>query len=511
MRAQQPKTLVIGAGIGGLAAALRLQASGHAVTVLERHTHVGGKMRTMPSAAGPVDAGPTVMTMRPIFDDLFAAAGHRLDDHVTLHRQSILARHWWSDGSSLDLFADADRSARAIAGLSGSKDAKAFERMSSDARKLFEAFEGPMMRAPAPSQLALTKQVLRQPGLISAMRPLASLASALARQFDDPRLRQLFGRYATYVGGSPFRSPALLSLIWHVEASGVWVVEGGMHRLAQAIAALFEELGGVIQLGCGVERLEFQDGSLRGVVCDDGSRTQASRVVFNGDPRALRGGLLGQRCTEAVHGSATEPRSLSAYVWSFAAQPDEGLPLAHHNVFFADQEAAEFKALADGQMPQDATLYLCAQDRGDACVAPDGPERFEIIMNGAPHGGRVPQEEFDTCQTQTFNRLARMGLHFDARPGPDALTTPAQFDTLFPGSAGSLYGRSPHGLTAGLKRPSARTPIEGLYLVGGGAHPGAGIPMATLSAQHAAEAILSDQISTSPSRQTATRGGMSTA
>ena len=510
MRATKPRTIVIGAGIGGLAAALRLCAAGHAVTVLERHSQVGGKMRTMPSAAGPVDAGPTVMTMRPVFEDLFAAAGHRLEDHVTLHAQSTLARHYWSDGSSLDLFADASRSRDAIAGLCGVKDAQAFETMSRDAARMFDAFEGPMIQAPAPSQLALTKRVLQQPSLIAAMKPLASLAKSLSRQFSDPRLRQLFGRYATYVGGSPYHSPALLSLIWHVESSGVWVVEGGLHKLAEAIANLIRDLGGEIMLGCGVERLEYQDNALRGVVCDDGSRIAAQTVVFNGDPRALRTGLMGPASQNAVPQSATEPRSLSAYVWSFAAKP-EGVPLVHHNVFFADAEAAEFGALSHGHMPTDATLYLCAQDRGDTGRSGDGPERFEIIMNGAPHTGETPQQEFDICQTQTFNRLSQMGLHFDARPGPSALTTPQGFEALFPGSAGSLYGRSPHGLTAGLKRPLARTAIPGLYLVGGGAHPGAGVPMATLSAQHAAEVILTDLTSTSLSPKTATRGGMSTA
>ncbi|PTX57953.1 1-hydroxycarotenoid 3,4-desaturase [Litoreibacter ponti] len=502
------KTIVIGAGIGGLAVALRLAAAGQHVTVLERHGQVGGKMRTVPSAAGPVEAGPTVMTMRPVFEELFAAAGERLSDHVTLHPQSILARHWWSDGSSLDLHADAERSAAAIAEMSGPREAAAFTKMTRKARAMFEAFDAPMMQEPAPNQLALTKTVLANPALLGAMDPLRSMAGSLARQFRDPKLRQLFGRYATYVGGSPFRSPALLSLIWHAEASGVWVVEGGMHKLAEAIAALIRDRGGEIVLGQGVERLEYQDGTLRGVVCDDGTRMACDQVVFNGDPRALRTGLLGQASQNAVQDKACEPRSLSAFVWSFAAKP-EGLPLVHHNVFFADTERAEFDALERGEMPTDATLYLCAQDRGDT-AQPGGHERFEIIMNGAPAEGDTSQE-FDTCQTQTFNRLARMGLHFDARPGPETLTTPSDFSRLFPGSAGSLYGRSPHGLTAGLKRPLARTTIPGLYLVGGGAHPGAGIPMATLSAKHAAAAILKDRTSTSPSRRTATRGGMSTA
>ena len=504
-----PKTVVIGAGVGGLAAAIRLAAAGHDVHVFERHDHVGGKMRTVPSDCGPIDAGPTVLTMRHVFDDLFEAAGRRLDDYVTLIQQETIARHWWSDGSQLDLFHDERRSRDAIQNFASAKDARAFEMFSKQARMLFDAFDGPMIRNAKPTQLSLTGLVLRQPKLIPALRPLQSLASSLTKTFKDPRLRQLFGRYSTYVGGSPFESPALLSMIWDSESRGVWKVEGGMHRLAQAMAALLRNLGAEITVGIGVERPEFQNGVLSGVVLDNGTRVQADNVVFNGDPRALRMGLMGQPVAEAIPAKAVEPRSLSARVWSFAGKAS-GRSLIHHNVFFADDERSEFGDLREGRMPSDATLYVCAQDRDDTGATPDHAERFEIIINAAPTTYEAPEQEFLQCQTQTFDRLAHMGLNFDLRPGKEALTTPNSFEAMFPGSAGSLYGRSPHGMTASLKRPTARTAIPGVYLVGGGAHPGAGIPMATLSAQHAVAAILQDQISTSTSPKTATRGGMST-
>ncbi len=508
MTGKEAQIVVIGAGIGGLATALRLTAAGHKVIVLEQHGQVGGKIRTVPSAAGPVDAGPTVMTMRPVFEDLFAAAGQNLSDHVTLTPQMTLARHHWSDGSSLDLFADPDRSQSAVAALSGSKDAAAFARFSAQAKQLFDAFEAPMMHAAQPDQAALTMQVLRNPRLLHAMSPLQSLAKHLSHSFADPRLRQLFGRYATYVGGSPYETPALLKLIWQAEAMGVWTVKGGMHKLATAIADLIAQLGGEVHLNTACKRVEFQGGGISSVITEDGQRFATNTVVYNGDPRALAKGLMGASLQAATHTDATEPRSLSAYVWSFAAKAS-GKPLVHHNVFFGDDPNEEFSALKAGQMPKDPTLYVCAQDRGDDAATPDHPERFEIIVNGPPALQSPPDQEFDLCHQRTFRRLSAMGLHFDPEPQSSALTTPAMFDHLFPGSAGSLYGRSPHGLTASLKRPTTRTKIPGLYLAGGGAHPGAGIPMATLSGKHAAEAILQDRTSTSMSPKTATRGGMS--
>ncbi len=509
------KVIVIGAGIGGLAAAVRLAAAGRQVTLVEAAEGPGGKMRALPSSAGPVDAGPTVMTMRGVFDDLFAAAGARLEDHVALVRETVLARHFWADGSRLDLHADPEESAAALCAFAGTRAEAEFRAFSARAARLFAAFDAPMMQSAAPSLRELALTVLRQPRLALAMAPGLTLARLLARAFTDPRLRQLFGRYATYVGGSPYQSPALLALVWQAEAAGVWRVEGGMHRLAAALAELARASGARLLFGTPVAEILTWDGAAIGVRLEDGRRLAADRVVFNGDPAALRQGLLGGALREAVPGAAVTPRSLSAHVWSFAATlPAGGPQLAHHNVFFGRDPRAEFADLAAGRMPADPTLYVCAQDRGAGAAPAGGPERFEIILNAAPlcPGATEPptDEETARCRNLVFSTLAGHGLTFAPEPPDAALTTPAGFAALFPGSAGALYGPSPHGMTASLRKPRARSRVPGLYLAGGGVHPGAGIPMAALSGRHAAEAILNGPTSTWRFRRTATPGGMST-
>ncbi|MCH2076871.1 MAG: phytoene desaturase family protein [Rhodobacteraceae bacterium] len=509
----QARSIVIGAGIGGLAVALRLRAQGRDVLVLERAPEVGGKMRTVPSEAGPVDTGPTVLTMKPVFDDLFASIGESLEDHVTLAPEPHLARHWWRDGAVLDLWQDQTRSAAEISGVFGPAARTDFEKFSAEAARLFDAFDLPMMRASKPSRVGLTARVLKEPSLIRAMAPLSTLAQKLARDFRDPHLRQLFGRYATYVGGSPYRSPAVLSLISHSEASGVWRVAGGMHNMALSLKALAEKMGVSFMLGADVTRIEMQGGTVAAVHTGDG-RFACDEVVFNGDPRALSTGLLGATATAAVPAAPLEKRSLSARVWAFAARA-AGPDLVHHNVFFATDPRGEFDPIAKGEMPEDATIYICAEDRGTGITPPD-LERFEIILNAAPttdaqKGAAPTAKEKEACRQRTHHTLAQFGLAFDSWPADRALTIPREWEARFPGSAGSLYGQSPHGMMAAFQRPTARTRIPGLFLVGGGTHPGAGVPMATLSAQHAAEEMRQARTSTSPSRPTATRGGMSTA
>lgn len=508
------KAVVIGAGIGGLAAAVRLATAGFDVTVLEAAPGPGGKMRCVPSAVGPVDAGPTVLTMRSVFDDLFQAAGTSLDDHLTLIPQPVIARHWWPDGSVLDLFSDREASARAVRDWGGPDAERDFRAFCTKAEAAFRAFDRPVMQSPSPRITGILAGAARAPALWPALLSGMTLRRFLAGQFRDPRLAQLFGRYATYVGGTPDLSPAVLSLIWHAEEQGVWSVKGGMFRLALALAELAAAKGATFRYGQHATRILTRAGRVSGVETAGGDTIPAARVLFNGDPAALSEGLLGPDVRGAVPSTASEPRSHSARVWSFAARlTGPARPLAHHNVFFSDDPSGEYASLTQGRDQTAPSLYICAEDRADGTV-PDGPERFEIILNAPPTAqsrAAPDRHEVETCLTRTFGTLQRFGLTFDPVPDATALTGPAQFAHLFPGSTGSIYGRSPHGPLAAFRRPGAATRLPGLWIAGGGAHPGAGVPMAAISGRHAAEAMIADRDSTSRSGRTAMPGGTSTA
>jgi 1-hydroxycarotenoid 3,4-desaturase len=511
---EKDRVIVIGAGMGGLATAIRLAASGLAVTVLEAATTPGGKARAIPSPAGPVDTGPTVLTLRNVFDTLFALNGERLDDHITLIPQPLLARHWWPESAALDLTTDREANAEAIRAFAGPQEAEAFLKFDALAEDLFTAFDAPVMQAARPDLPAIARAALSRPRLWPALLPGLSLDRWLKQHFRDPRLVQLFARYATYVGGRPARSPAVLSLIWRAEARGVWAVEGGMHTLAAALAALAERMGVTFRYSTPAARIQRQNGRVTGVQIADGRTLPCRFVVFNGDPAALAEGRLGSAAAAAIPRSATQPCSLSALVWAFAAEAagTKAPDLVHHNLFFTEDPSREWGPIGQGRMPTAPTLYLCAEDRARPPVMGPvtGPERFEIILNAPAGLPALRPEDFRQCRQITFDRLSRMGLTLTP-PGPEALTSPAALDRLFPASKGAIYGRSPEGTMASFQRPPARTALPGLYLAGGGAHPGAGVPMAALSAKHAAEAITQDRISASKSAPTATPGGISTA
>lgn len=509
MTHEKDPVLIVGAGIGGLVAAVHLAARGRRVTVFDAHSWAGGKIRTTPSSAGPVDAGPTVLTMRPVFEAVFAAAGTRLQDHLTLVELPVLARHFWTDGTRLDLTPCPSANATAIASAFGSRAEREFRAFQAQSMALFQAFKAPVMHAARPNAFAAARAALRHPQTLPWLVPGRTLQDMLTQRFASPHLRQLFGRYATYVGGNPLQAPAVLALIWQAEAAGVWAVQGGMARLAQGLGDLLHQLGGRVRLDMRVQSILSTGGRLDGVQMADGTVIRAAQVIFNGDPAALPA-LLGQ-ARGSPKPKQVFPRSLSADVWTFAATVrGQGLgraALNYHNVFFGADPAQEFGPLAQGNRPQHPTIYACAQDR--ATGQPDGPERFQLILN-APPVGADGQKGPPPCLTDPLARLARFGLHLTPEATTATLTQPQDFAALFPHSQGALYGLSPNGTMATFQRPTARSRLAGLYLAGGGVHPGAGVPMAALSGQHAAQAAMADRISAPVSRPTAITGGMST-
>jgi 1-hydroxycarotenoid 3,4-desaturase len=502
--------LIIGAGIGGLVCAALLTARGEKVVVIEKEAGPGGKVRQLPVDGTMIDAGPTVFTMRDVFDSLFDACGASLDDYVAARPMTVLARHGWGDGSRLDLHADPEVSEANIEAFAGPNAAHGYRRFRKEAKRLHDALDAPFLRASKTDPLTLGWRMGWRgfPDWLT-LRAYTSLWRALGSYFPDPRLRQLFGRYTTYCGSSPFLTPATLMLIAHVEAKGVWAIDGGMSALAMALERLAREKGASFRYGVGVAQIDVQGGRASGVRLVNGEMLAASRVIFNGDPAALGAGLLGQQAARATRKMPEKARSLSALVW-LAKAKTRGFALDHHNIFFSDDYPCEFNQIKQGSAPSTPTAYVCALDRHMG-RAPLDTERLQIIVNAPANGDShaFSPEEKEICTRNMLARLSACGLELE-QPLPHQLVTPSDFATLFPATGGALYGRASHGWAASFLRPGSRTAIPGLYCAGGATHPGAGVPMAALSGILASEAILADRASTRWFPRKAIAGGMST-
>jgi 1-hydroxycarotenoid 3,4-desaturase len=520
------KVIVVGAGMGGLVSALLLALNGLEVTVVEQHEHAGGKMRQIDG----VDSGPTVFTMRWILEQIFCKAGTSLAERLDLYQLDTLARHTWrpergEQAKTLDLYASHERTVDAIGAFSGLGEARRFESFCTQARRIYQTLEGPYIRSERPSFLGLTKD-LGVSGLssLASLGPFASLWKNLGKQFQDQRLQQLFGRYATYCGASPWQAPATLMLIADVEMQGVWGVTGGMSRVAQVLAELAQEKGVNIRYRTCASELLVKNSRVCGlkVFCAEKSEfLDADTVIFNGDVSALSQGFLGDAARSAVPTQSVknrlQKRSLSAVTYSMHAKTD-GLRLAQHNVFFTSDYKQEFADVFEkGRLPRAGTVYLCAQDRNGFGVktnADSAQERLLLLVN-APAVGDLASahdvfntKELEQCSQTHFNLLRECGLTIDL--SSVTVTTPIQFNQLFPGTGGALYGQASHGWMNQFERMGATTRIPGLYLAGGSVHPGPGVPMAAMSGQLAAETVMANLGSTKKSGRVVIAGGIST-
>ncbi|MDP3236383.1 MAG: phytoene desaturase family protein [Myxococcales bacterium] len=502
---KKDRVVVIGAGVGGLAAAIDLSRRGVEVTVVERAATPGGKLRQVDG----IDAGPTVFTMRWAFDGLFADAGETLADHLTLEPIDVLARHAWAGGARLDLFPDIEQTADAIGAFASARDAQGYRDFCARAKEIYQTLAPSFIGAERPSPLELVTRVgLGKLDLLWRTMPFSSLWDALEGYFVDPRLRQLFGRYATYVGSSPLQIPATLMLVAHVEREGLWRVHGGMYEIARALHRLAEARGARFMFGAEVKEVLVSGGRASGVLLADGEQLSADAVVFNGDVSALGSGLLGAPAMAAAPATPVKARSLSAVTWCMHAQAT-GFPLLHHNVFFGHDYADEFDAIFRRRgITAAPTVYLAAQDRdGSSAPKTEGVERMLVLIN-APADGDSHVYDAETLQAlseRALELLSQCGLQLS--PARTVGFGPSAFEELFPSSGGALYGRANHGFLGTFERLGAVTGLPGLYAAGGSVHPGPGVPMAVLSARLCAARVCEDHFGRAPS----TRGGLSVA
>jgi phytoene desaturase len=467
--------VVIGAGVGGLAAGVRLAGAGHEVTVFERSDVVGGKLGRFSRDGFRFDTGPSLLTLPQLFADL----------PLDLVRLNPIVRHVFADGSVLDSGSDAftDRIAAAL----GPRSALDWERLWRRAGRIWDASWRDILRSPvdSPGDLARLAWHVRDLAAIAPGRTLRGLGRHYLR---DPRLRQLLDRYATYAGSDPRRAPAALAAIPYAELTyGGWYLRGGLATLADALLARCLDLGVRVELSTPVAGVVADGGRVSGVRLQDGVYVAAHAVVANVDAATVYRDLLPHR----RRASAASGRSLGGFVLLLGVRGrTEGL--AHHTVYFPADYDAEFNAVLPRRGPAslvaDPAVFVTVAD--DPAVRPEGHEAWFVLVNAAPQGALdwTRPGLADTYADHVLDVLARRGVDVRDRVLFREVRTPADLEAATGTPGGAIYGTPRHGL-GGLLRPANRGPVKGLYLVGGSVHPGGGLPMVMLSATIVASLI----------------------
>lgn len=483
--------IVIGAGIGGLSAAIHLAAAGQRVIVLEQNAAVGGKLGEVCREGFRWDTGPSVITMRHVLEDLFAVAGRRLQDYLTLLPLDPLTRYFYPDGVRLDMSRDLPHTLAQVAALN-ERDVEGYLAFLSYVARLHR-ITGPVFIYDQPP----TWHSLRQVSVRDALRVdgLRTMHQAICGFVRSPYLRQLLGRFATYVGGSPYSAPATLNVIAHVELNGgVWYPQGGVYAIARALARLAAELRVELQTESPVERVEVRNGRACGVCLADGRCLAASAVIANLDVATVYERLL-------PAGVASRPRiarllaaepSCSAFIMLWGVRGSHA-GLAHHNIFFSSDYRREFDDIfRRGIPPAEPTVYVAITSKTDTEHAPPGHENWFVLVNAPPLGPAWDwQQGAGTCRDVVRARLAAFGL----RPEivVEQTLTPLDLERLTGARRGALYGMSPNRRWSAFQRPHNRAPdVRGLYFAGGTTHPGGGVPMVALSGRVAAQMVLTD-------------------
>ncbi|WP_168699807.1 phytoene desaturase family protein [Gordonia paraffinivorans] len=485
------RIIVIGAGVGGLAAAMRLQHAGHDVTVLEQFDRVGGKLGVIEHDGFVFDTGPSLLTMPHVLTELFDETGAPVHERVHLERLPVAARYRFPDGTVLDLPDTIDAIPaeldRALGPGSGAQWTSFLRR----AEQIWDVTHGPFLESPMSVRTMIGG--IATPRAVRAVAPWRSLRGLGSDHLRDSRLAMLLDRYATYTGSDPRRAPAALASVpWAEQAWGSWYVRGGLGRIATAMHDRFVELGGTVELGVEVARVSTdRTGRVDGVVTADGSTRPADVVVANADARQVYDRLLPRRAARLprVLLRRSTP-SLSGFVLLLALD-DPPADQPHHHVLFAEDYDEEFDAVFGFNGPPRPvarpTVYISAPDDPEIVPGP-GTGSWFVLVNAPRHdpGHGVDWDAEGLAEgyaDQIMRVMADRGLDVRDRVRHRIIVSPADLErrTMTPG--GSIYGSSSNGPRAAFLRPKNTSPVPGLYLVGGSSHPGGGLPLVMLSAK----------------------------
>ena len=492
---------VIGAGLGGLAAACTLAARGHRVTLFEKNSWLGGKAAVLEEQGFRFDMGPTILTVPRVLRRIFAEAGRDLEEELDLVRLDPQWRCFFEDRSILDLAEDVSEMAATLEGYATGRDAEGYRQFVELSRQLHEISDRfyfwksvediqDTLDLKGTFNAATLRDVMR-------IRMGQTVAGIIRRRVRDQRVVQMLDHFTQYVGSSPYQSPAVLCGIAHMQLDGgIWYPRGGTGAVPASLARLAGELGVDLRTGCGVRRILTENGRVTGLETEKGERLAFSAVVSNMDSVRTYRELLGGTAERRFRRRRSYAPACSGVVLYLGLNRAYD-HLLHHNFVFSEDPKQEFDWIyRRGEPAPDPTCYLAAPARTDPQVAPEGGEALYVLVH-TPYlrPGHDWRKMLPDYRRRILDKLARCaGLEdLEKRVVVERALTPQDIHDRYNVLDGAIYGLASHGRFTGAFKPGNRSrDVRGLYLAGGAAHPGPGMPMVLMSGWIAADSLATD-------------------
>lgn len=489
--------VVIGAGLGGMSAAIMLAQSGFRVTILEKNRNLGGKLNQLETAGFSFDLGPSIFTLPQFFRPVFEGDGGRLEDYIYLQRLDPQWRNFFEDGTVLDLWEDPERMRGELQRF-GPQVTQEYEEFLRYSRQQYQILEKGYLK----QGLDTFWQFLRFYKWKDSrnLDYLGSMSGSIAKRVSNPYLRDIFEYFIKYVGSSALDAPAFMNLMPNIQTEfGLWYVSGGLYQLAHAFHRRLDECGVAVHLGHEVLRIDHSGDHVTGVQArgPDGTQTafSADYVVSNMEVIPAMQKLLKApaRAMRKLRRFGPSCSGIVVHLGLRRTYPQ----LAHHNFFYSKDQHAHFRRVfRDGELPDDPTLYVVAPTRTDPSQAPAGCDNIKILPHIPPlNERRNPSlEDYRALKEACLDKLERMGLtNLRKNIVVEDFWTPLDIESRYGSNRGSIYGVvSDRRRNFAFKAPKQSSEFRNLYFVGGSVNPGGGMPMVTLCGQHVAQ-MISDQ------------------
>lgn len=486
-----PRVVIIGAGLGGLSAAIRLASRGYAVTLFEQNSQLGGKMNMINDNGYVFDTGPSLLTMPFVIDELFGVADVRRSDYLEFIPIAPVCRYFWENGTTIDTFTNSDAMVQQLGKLSR-QDAENYSKFLNYSERIYDLTANIFLFNPIHElDRILNWKTFKTLFRIFQIDPMRTVHQGVSRFFQHPKIVQLFDRYATYNGSNPYQAPATLNIIPYVEYGlGSYYIQGGMYQLIVALEQVARQVGVEIYPKTRVEKINVYNGQVQGVSIN-GANIKADVIIANVDVVTAFDQLITGFDNRTAQLKKFEP-SLSGlvFLWGVKKQNPQ---LAHHNIFFPEDYLQEFVSIFDQkQVPRQPTIYLAITSKTDQSHAPAGSENWFVLLN-MPYLMEGQNWEMITHEMRqyVFKKLEKLDINISGSIEYEKVLTPQDLFDYYGSNRGSIYGISSNSRTTAFRRPPNRNrEIKGLYFAGGSTHPGGGVPLVVLSGKMCAELIL---------------------